>query len=161
MFNARAWEKMKPNMHSLYLAACERMKPRGFAPEVIAAFGIVRPIVIAAAVALPAQAQTIQHHDASGNAVQVMVMSEACPTDPSRGCAVTIAGVFYAIYLGGNDRRSKHELAHVAGMKHGPWIKSGFTECAVVTDAGRDTGYAVGQMICGGLDGSDIVEGGK
>lgn len=36
---------MKPDAHQLYLAACERLKARGFSPEVIAAFQVVRCVV--------------------------------------------------------------------------------------------------------------------
>ena len=79
----------------------------------------MRVAAIALIVASTASAQTVTHHDAAGQPVRVTVRAEDCPSAPRRGCAIGTV-----VYLGGNDRRLKHELAHIAGMQHSAWRKS-------------------------------------
>lgn len=123
-----------------------------FTAIVDAGLGILLAIAILSLAYCEAHAQTIAWHDASGHPVPVLIKQEDCPGYPQRGCAQM------TVYLGGNHKRLAHELAHVAGMRHGAWRKNAFgTECAVVTVAGYQTGYEVGDLICAGMDGSDVV----
>jgi hypothetical protein len=122
-------------------------------------FFVILPTAIALLLALAfwntAQAgeRIILHHDASGNDVSVVVRSDDCPGNPGRGCSM------YVAYIGWNEKRLVHELAHIAGMRHTVWKKNGFgQECSRVTVAGVDTGYRVGEVICAGFDGSDQRE---
>lgn len=143
---------MKPNAHQLYLAACERLKPRGFSPEVIAAFQVVRAVVVVAAISTPAHAVQIQHHDAAGQPVTVTVINERCPDGVAEGCYLQ-----HVIWTGGNSFNLAHELAHVAGMRHSPWQHNRWgIPCATVTVAGFETGYQVGQVICNTLRGEFV-----
>ena len=102
------------------------------------------------------------HHtytDQNGNAIAVYMA--ACPELPRQSCAKYENGK-PVIYLGHNERRLKHEKAHHGGMSHGPWKwtwNSGpfRTQCATVTKAGNDPDYQVGDLVCGGFDGSDLI----
>jgi len=101
-----------------------------------------------------ASANIQQHHDANGQPVSVYVFNNDCPSIPGRSCSFA-----NLVYLAGLPTRLTHELAHVAGMRHTAWKRNGFgMECATVTDAGYATGYRKGDVICGGFDGSDIIE---
>lgn len=115
-------------------------------------------LLLAASLPIAAQAQQLMtHHDSAGNLVMVMVRNEDCPNNAGRGCAHNHQG-FSVVYIGGNERRLPHELAHVAGMQHTQWRKSSFgTECSSVTEMGHNTIYRVRDVICAGFDGSDII----
>lgn len=94
--------------------------------------------------------QIVPWHDEKGWPVSVYVNQSGCPDDPKRGC------VFATVYIGGNARRLRHELAHIAGMRHTAWVRGPSGECATVTVAGHQTGYEVGDVLCAGFDGDDI-----
>jgi hypothetical protein len=102
----------------------------------------------------------VDWHDELGKRVVVAVIPDQdCPGYQGRGCAQIgqLQQGFAAVYLGRNERRLPHELAHIAGMRHTAWQRNGLgTECALVTAAGYQTGYSVGDVICAGFDGSDV-----
>lgn len=65
-----------------------------------------------------------------------------CPDNEMAGCYNPIQkAIWYE-----NEITRGHELEHVDGMRHGPWIK-GTLNCAQVTVAGN-TRWKVGEWIC-------------
>lgn len=109
----------------------------------------MKAFALLAALAMPAQAAQILHHDAAGNPVMVTVVAADCPGKPGYGCYLQ-----HVVYTMGNEATTSHELAHVAGMRHEPWRFNRWgIPCARVTVAGFSTGYEVGQVICNGLRG--------
>jgi hypothetical protein len=122
--------------------------------------------LIAAAFATDSHARSdrflLDWHNEAGAPVRVLVIPDsACPGEANRGCAALgfLAQGIALVFLGHNEKRLAHELAHVAGMRHGPWRRNGFgAECSVVTEGGYGTGYAAGDLICAGFDGSDLIE---
>lgn len=114
----------------------------------------MKRLFLLAAFALPVHAGQVLHHDADGRPVLVIVKeSEPCPYGKPTACA------HWTIYLNGLPASQNHELAHVAGMKHTAWVRNGLgVACATVTEAGFDTGYRTGDLICSGFNGQDVIE---
>lgn len=97
-------------------------------------------------------ARFTMHPDASGNAVEVLELTQHCPeaiVDAANGgCAVVrpVRVIFYPKY---DASARNHELDHVAGMRHSDWLD----KCAVITVGGY-TSWKVGTVICRANDGT-------
>ena len=91
--------------------------------------------------------RVVKHEVAPGKVVDVLVYDEACIGGD--GSANAVVGV-YSVFLCGRRHPHilKHELAHHAGLEHGPWLQGGGGKCAKVKRAGHNTDYTVGTMIC-------------
>lgn len=64
------------------------------------------------------------------------------------GCNFPLGGTTVYVRSPVAGHTVKHEIAHVDGMRHGPWVRNHVLNrvCAVVTQRGG--GYEVGQNIC-------------
>lgn len=84
-----------------------------------------------------------------GNVVRVLQLPDVrCEEEGSGGC------YFQHVIAGyGEDMKArKHELDHVAGMRHGAWIKRGNGDnCAEITVQGH-TQWKAGNLLCRGSD---------
>jgi hypothetical protein len=74
---------------------------------------------------------------------------------PAGGCA-TLVPAYVIFYPDGDANARRHELDHVAGMRHGPWMPAHIDgmPCTVVTSAGRNTQWKPGDLMCRARDGS-------
>ena len=71
----------------------------------------------------------------------------------SSGCYIFITG--HEIWYFGMRART-HEMAHVAGMRHGTWQFYRDWNCAIITEAG-DTAYRKGDRICIAANGNEWI----
>jgi len=148
----RAIRTDSPDNHG----ATRATAPSGCA-DMIGRLSLSLCVLLAGCAAAPTY--TMSWHDNNGEPVEVLVLpATSCPNHHHlQSCMQAVSGR-PIIYLANNKRTLPHELAHVAGMRHTQWKSAGYLQCARVTEAGRATGYEVGDLICGGLDGSDIRE---
>ncbi len=77
----------------------------------------------------------------------VEVFDETCVGGDGGAYYVDNPGV-KQVFLCGRKGAEAHELKHAAGMTHTGWACSGGTCCAVITEAGYNTGYVKDQRIC-------------
>jgi len=98
-----------------------------------------------------AENRVVTHHGPDGKPVRVMVQEQSCAHWASTGIRHLGGYTDRAnrrIFLCGRLEDEAHELAHIAGMEHGWFIRNGSSQCAPVLQAGWNTGYRVGQRIC-------------
>ena len=97
-------------------------------------------------------ARLTMHHDQAGNMVEVLELVQDCPeavlASPNGGCAVA-RPVRVIFYPQGDTNARRHELDHVAGMRHGEWRNG----CAPIR-AGGYTIWMPGNVMCRDRDGS-------
>ncbi len=68
-----------------------------------------------------------------------------CPDNPSTGGCIEYRPT---IYRPVNDAAAEaHELEHLLGMRHGPWMSYGTISCAIVTISGT-TNWKIGDLMC-------------
>lgn len=87
-----------------------------------------------------------------GNMVPVLELTQECPevmVAPANGGCASPTPVYVIFYPRYDQHARQHELDHVAGMRHGPWVHG----CALITVGGH-TAWWVGNYICGNKDGS-------
>jgi hypothetical protein len=103
------------------------------------------------------------YRDGNGGEVRVLemaghecpsIMSGDAPAGSAGGCA-TLKPTYVIFYPRGDMNARAHELEHVAGMRHGPWVQAHADSlpCAVVTDGGRGTPWKAGDVLCRDRDG--------
>lgn len=103
--------------------------------------------LLMAVCAASARADNVPVPVAPGLDVYVEV-TYGCYGDWRGGYADLRSGV---AYLCGREDRRDHELAHFAGMEHGPWVTNAHgVTCARVSATGYATAYRVGDVICVG-----------
>lgn len=95
-----------------------------------------------------AQESIVTHN---GDKVLIEMIDQRCPLDNGKsagGCHIKVGENLDVIYYPfGDSWARRHELEHVAGMRHGAWIPYGHLDCATVTIPGA-TAWKYGDEIC-------------
>ena len=80
--------------------------------------------------------------------VMVRVYPDSCYGTHTGAYATVSLPAIPTVYLCGHASDERHELAHWAGFRHGPWDEKEHFACAEILASGYQTPYPVGRKVC-------------